>query len=203
MKYSQTFFSFEIGRVTTRFVGPFILQMKFLLVRIFVLLILLRKYFIKNCTEETVNNSTYLLVAVGGVNVKAVIEDSDLVIRISRRESDLEIGGEKVGLRDVKCVNGCVLKNKTRSVGVKNGPHQENHKNASCQQAKHRRSYASALLLILVVVMLTFFLRHFGGFLVLWFERQRVNFLVIFQEKNRELLSSFFVTSGDTELLWS
>lgn len=59
----------------------------------FVLLILLRKCFNKNCIEEALYNSTYLLVAVGGVNVKAVIEDSDLVIRISRRESDLEIGG--------------------------------------------------------------------------------------------------------------
>lgn len=59
----------------------------------FVFLILLRKCFNKNCIEEVLYNLIYLLVVVGGVNVKVVIEDFDFVIRILRRESDLEIGG--------------------------------------------------------------------------------------------------------------
>lgn len=71
------------------------------------------------CTEGD------LLVAVGGVHVELVVVDANLVIWVTRRDSNLEVGGEGVWRRDVEGVNGGVLEDEPWLGRAEDGPDEE------------------------------------------------------------------------------
>lgn len=50
-----------------------------------------------------------LLVVVGGVDVQALVVDAHPVVRISRRQGHLEIGGEEIGGGEVEGEDGGIM----------------------------------------------------------------------------------------------
>ncbi|KAK8540063.1 hypothetical protein V6N13_048836 [Hibiscus sabdariffa] len=67
-----------------------------------------------------------LLVIVSGVNVEAVVVDADPVVGVSRRKSELEVGGEEAGGGGVESVDGGVLEDEPGLAGTKDCPDEEN-----------------------------------------------------------------------------
>lgn len=63
-----------------------------------------------------------LLVPVDGVDVEAVVVDSDLVVRILGGDGDLDAGGEEVSGGDIEDVDGGVLDDEFGLCRLKNRP---------------------------------------------------------------------------------
>ena len=66
-----------------------------------------------------------LLAAVGGVGVELVVVDPDLVVRVAGGDGDLDVGGQKVRVGDVEGVDGGVLEDESRLLGLQDCPNQE------------------------------------------------------------------------------
>ncbi|CAK9180592.1 unnamed protein product [Ilex paraguariensis] len=63
-----------------------------------------------------------LLAAISGVDGESVVVNSDIIIRVSRNDGDLDVGAEDVGCGDVQAVDGGVLEDKTGFFGLQNRP---------------------------------------------------------------------------------
>uniref|UniRef100_A0A0A0KKM0 Uncharacterized protein n=1 Tax=Cucumis sativus TaxID=3659 RepID=A0A0A0KKM0_CUCSA len=66
-----------------------------------------------------------LLVMVNGVDVEAVVIDSDLVVRVTGIDGDLDTGGDEVSGGEIEEVDGGVLDDEFGLCGLKNGPNKE------------------------------------------------------------------------------
>ncbi|TYK04331.1 hypothetical protein E5676_scaffold21333G00010 [Cucumis melo var. makuwa] len=66
-----------------------------------------------------------LLVTVNGVDVEAVVIDSDLVVGVAGRDGDLDTGGDEVSSGDIEEVDGGVLDDEFGLCRLKNGPNKE------------------------------------------------------------------------------
>ena len=63
-----------------------------------------------------------LLVPVDGVDIEAVVVDSDLVVRVPGGDGDLDTGGDKISGGDVEEEDGGVLDDEFGLCRLKNGP---------------------------------------------------------------------------------
>lgn len=98
-----------------------------------------------------------LLAAVGGIDVKTVVVDTNPIVWIAGGDGDLEIGGEEVGDRGVESVDGGVLDDELGLGRTKDGPYQENHQEDDEEENDNPPENAAEELSPFVAVVATVF----------------------------------------------